>query len=287
MEALQRDLRAASQEANRKFLKGLLASIKALGADTNALEEKLNLSILNFNMVKAEVDTLMKENPEVKQLNHQLGLKARAIMCQPQVISIICTLLLEALKKMIQMVQVKLDVVETPTEDDGVKNQVVHLKITLRDTMQKLAAICQNISPREIQVSLESSTKRSSLEGAVMSLLEPFFGELKKSLKDILRAFKALTGEVKQLVQRLDMLERRLAQLSIRSMMTFEFLVLSQFELALVLSAGNRQTRKLAKSLQDGAVAICNSQEVEQLIIQTIVDGSLLTVQTLLLNMED
>ena len=80
------------------------------------------------------------------------------------------------------------------------------------------------------------------------------------------------------------MLERRLAQLSIRSVMTFEFLVMSQFELALVISAGNQQTRKLAKSLQDKAVAICNSQEVKQLIIQTIVDGSLLTVQTLLLN---
>jgi len=260
-----------SHEANTKFADGLLASLRALGADTKDVEEKLDAQNVDFDEVNHEIHILMGQNWKLKLLNDELVATTMALLYKPPVISVLIRLVLEAAIQLLELLKRKME--EGPKgrnvpKTGKVRDQVENIMRAERDFCEAMINICQAVlasSPRDM----------GHLEQTVMDNIGLIIDALKKNIIEVLKAFEALGGETRPLMEKIAKLTPELPRLS-----------LSGLDLDKAMNKNN-STVRLKKLLKEEAETIRESSDVKELIIQIIINGSVVAMQTVLDNMDE
>jgi len=288
-----------SHEANTKFEDGLLASLRALGADTKDVEEKLDAPNVDFDEVNHEIHILMGQNSKLKELIDELVATTMALLYKPPVISVLIRLVLEAAIQMLEVRKRKME--------EGPKGRNVPKTGTVRDQMENIMKadrvfceaminICQAIltsSPRDID----------HLEQTVMvDNKGPILDAKKKQIIEVLKAFKALGGETGPLMKKVAQLTPEGLHTAVRvtagpaivllylgNTLTLEvdgLPDLTELDLDKAMNK-NDSTVCLKNLLKEESEIVRESSDVKELIIQILVNGLVMAMQTVLDNMDE
>jgi len=264
---LEERIEKDTQKANITLAERMLESLQSLGADTKAVEEKLEAPTIDWKVVENEFNRLVEENPKVKDLTSQLIEITNAVLSKPQVTSVFIQLGLDGMIQIIDLILTKL-VDGAKGKEGEVKTQVENAKKAVRDNLQSVVNIF-----RAIKVS--SPIDSDHLENAVMDKLGSLIDAFKKMLLEILKAFKALGGNT-------HILEQRVGQISPDS----PVLTISGLEIVLATQV-NAKTRDLARRLHAELEAVQTNPDVEKLIVEIFVNGLAVALQTVLENMDE
>ena len=107
-----------SQEATVELYHGMLASLRALGADTMAIEEKLAASDIDLDSVKLEMDKVVILNPKVRLLMELLMARTMALLKkhEQEVTSVVVRAVLDAAVQVLDLIKAEVADMEDTDE---------------------------------------------------------------------------------------------------------------------------------------------------------------------------
>ena len=290
-----------SQECYTKFVDGLLASFRALGADTKDVEEKLDAPNIDWDEVCHKINILLGQNPMLKELNDELGATTMAVLSKPPVISVLIKLHLEAAIQLLELLKRKME--EGPKgrnvpKTGRVRDQMENIMRAGRDFCEAMINICQAI--------LTSSPKdMDHLEQTVMvDKMGPIIDALKQQIIEVLKAFKALGGVTGPLMKKVAQLTPEGLHTAVGVTVTVTVTIvlwfvritltqeveglpdLTELDLDKAMNK-NDSTLRLKNLLKEESETVQESSDVKELIVQILVNGWVMAIQTVLDNMDE